>query len=171
MPYLIEVIIIFILLLTGIFVGFYHQIDMKSNDVNKSWRGIEKLLKLRETILKDFLDASPKFLENENNLFLQIREKMIQCKSSNDLQDIVDSSFQLSDYLERLISQISIQEDEGLKDFMDHLEEIENKITLSWYEYNTNIYDFNQWISRAPQKAIATILGIEALKYIIFEEE
>ena len=171
MSYLIGMIIGIVLLVTIIFSITYYFIIFRSDEIKKLWQGIMSLLNQRVLLLRNMMDRSADLLEVNCDLSTHIQEFIILNNSTESIQEIVDSSLQLSNAVEGLCHIISLHNDEDLRILANQLNEIESHLRELWNQYNYKVSVFNEWVSKFPMKRIAIMFGVRPYDYILLDDE
>lgn len=171
MAYYIEMLIVVVLLIIIFLVGFYNRMSKKNNDITCELRNIMQLFHSRNALAIELLDIASIYMIKDERLFNLIRDEIRLCKVSNETQELANHLFLLSEYIKELITSLPSRDHENVTNYIRQLEELEKQIQLSWYQYNKDVSAFNRWIHAFPQRIVASFLGVEKLKLILYKEE
>lgn len=171
MPYLIEIMIVIVLLMTIALSIMYFLIIARSDEIKKVWQSIILLLNQRVLLLRNIIDSSHHFNAENSDLLNSIKALIAQYKDKESMQEKVEHALLLSNEIEQLIDIISLQNDVSLEILASQLNELDNKLWQLWYQYNYKVSDFNEWVSKFPIKGIAIMFGIRRYDYILLDDE
>lgn len=171
MPYLIEIMIVIVLLMTIALSIMYFLIISRSDEIKKVWESIIILLNQRVLLLRNVIDSSHHFNAENSDLLNSIKALIVQYKDKENMQEKVEHALLLSNEIEQLIDDVSLQNDVSLQVLASQLNELDTNLWQLWYQYNCKVYEFNEWVSKFPIKGIAIMFGIRRYDYILLDDE
>lgn len=175
--FIIFTIVVIFLLIGGVFVSSYNNLQVLDEDINANWAQVENQLKRRNDLIPNFVATVKGYATHEKEVFTKVaeaRSKLAGSLSTKDVKAIGKDEKGLNSAMSRLLMIVERYPDlKANKSFIalqDELAGTENRLAVARRDYNESVKKLNALIRTVPTIIVATISGVKAREYFEVSE-
>jgi len=157
--------IIFILIFGGMFVGAKNKMVTMSEGVDGQWAQVENQLKRRNDLIPNLVSTVKGYAAHEKDIFVQIAEARSKLAGATNVKEKIDANNSLSSALARLLVVVerypNLKADSQFLNLQHELAGTENRIAVERMRYNELVKQYNIYIKKIPGSFFASIFKYE----------
>ncbi len=165
----IGVIILFILIVGGIFWGNYNSLVTKSQSIDAQWAQVETQYQRRYDLIPNLVNSVKGIMAQEQAVFSQIAEARTKYAGAKTTDEKAIASTGMDSAIARLLvimeNYPQLRSVETVTQLMDELSGTENRISVERRRYNTVVQEYNTSIKKVPTNLIASMFNFNEKEY------
>lgn len=165
----IGVVILFILIVGGIFWGNYNSLVTKSQSIDAQWAQVETQYQRRYDLIPNLVNSVKGIMAQEQAVFSQIAEARTKYAGAKTTDEKAVASSNMDSALSRLLvimeNYPQLRSVETVTQLMDELSGTENRISVERRRYNTVVQEYNTSIKKVPTNLIASMFNFNEKEY------
>ncbi len=171
------IILLIIVILIVWFISTYNRFIELRNVIEGEFSQIKVLLKQRADMINQLVEATRGYMRYEKSVLTKVTEMRSQIAkiSIEDIETIRKHESLFRDIFSRLIAVFErypeLKANEAIKELMDKISNIENKIAKQRMLYNENVVTYNIAVQTFPSMIVARLMGFRKLPLLEFEKE
>ena len=169
---LVQIILIIIILLVGIYIAIYNGLQKSRVFVDESWSQIDVQLKRRNDLIPNLVETTKGYAKHEKSTLedvVKLRDQLVNVPQG-DHEEAMKLSNQITDSLKSIFALAEAYPDlKANQNFLKLQEELtntENKIAYSRQLYNSSVASYDQKLLTFPSNLIAKIHGFTKIDYL-----
>jgi len=159
------VILVMLLLLVGYIISIYNQLVSLNRRVDQAKQNIDVLLKQRQDELTKLVDAAQEFMDQEEQVLLELTEARERAERADTPQEQADADqlvrTAMADFRARVEDYPELRSQENMMQFQQRITDIESQISDRREFYNEAVTRYNTRIAQFPYVIFARQLGFE----------
>jgi len=170
-----ELSIIVVLLVAGLFYYLYASIIKKRNRALESLSGIDVQFNMRFDLIPNILKVAKKFMEHEKSLLEDVTKLRTQVQSGynkqdrNEVQEHLQSVESLSSKMGQLMISVEdypdLTSNETMVQAMRTYNEVEANISAARRSYNASVTELNNTVQIFPGNLVASMINIKEMPF------
>lgn len=148
------VILVFALIVGGIFASYYNRFVSQNEAVNAAWAQVENQLKRRTDLIPNLVNSVKGYMTHEKEIFENIAEARAKLAGATTVEEKIDAYKGVESALSRLLAVVenypNLKAIESFNKLMDELAGTENRIAVERMRYNELVKTYNMSIKRFP---------------------
>ncbi|MBF8264442.1 MAG: LemA family protein [Dehalococcoidia bacterium] len=165
----IGVVILFILIVGGIFWGNYNSLVTKSQSIDAQWAQVETQYQRRYDLIPNLVNSVKGIMAQEQAVFSQIAEARTKYAGAKTTDEKAIASTGMDSAIARLLvimeNYPQLRSVETVTQLMDELSGTENRISVERRRYNTVVQEYNTSIKKVPTNLIASMFNFNEKEY------
>ena len=177
MDLILDIVIVLIITLVGVFIIIFNTLVMLRNNVRKAWANIDVLLQKRHDLIGRLVETVKGYMQYEKTLLVKITELRTSWVEvqEGDIQKKMNASNQITNTLKTLFANIenypNLKADETFQELQKAIIQIENEIADRREFYNDTVNEYNIKIKIIPYTFFSGLLKYEPLPFFQAPEE
>ena len=171
----IVIIAVVVLIVVGMFVGYYNQFVSQSEAIDAAWAQVENQLKRRNDLIPNLVNTAKGYMEYEKEVFTYVSDARGKLAQAQTIPEKIEAYQGLGSALGRLLAIAEAYPDlkanENFNRLMDELAGTENRIAVERMRYNEKVRDYNRSIKRLPGRFFASLYNRQPATYFEVPEE
>src|SRR3989344_4775385 len=150
---------------------FYNRLVASQQNVLEAWAGIDVQLKRRHDLIPNLVQVVQEYAKHEGQLFKHIaeeRSKALELPQS-DVSELSRVEKEIAIYLRSILaiaeSYPQLKANENFLKLQTELTETEDQIASARRIYNSNVADYNTFISTFPGNIVAGVVHFSPLPF------
>jgi LemA protein len=176
--FILDILIVFIITVIGIFVIIFNTLVMLRNNVRKAWANIDVLLQKRHDLIGRLVETVKGYMQYEKTLLVKItalRTSWTDAQEQDDVQKKMNTSNQITNTLKTLFANVenypALKADETFIELQKAITQMEDEIADRREFYNDTVNEYNIKIKIIPYLFFSGILKYERLPFFQAPEE
>ncbi|MCL5011590.1 MAG: LemA family protein [Candidatus Marsarchaeota archaeon] len=173
-----DIIIIFIIVIIGVFVIIFNTLVMLRNNVRKAWANIDVLLQKRHDLIGRLVETVKGYMQYEKTLLVKItalRTSWSDVQEQDDIQKKMDASNQITNTIKTLFADVenypNLKADETFMELQKAIIQMEDEIADRREFYNDTVNEYNIKIKIIPYAFFSGMLKYASLPFFQAPEE
>jgi len=160
---IILVAIIILLIIVGIFFGYYNRIIRYENRIDNSWAQIDVQLKRRADLIPNLMETVKGYMKHERETLESVTKARSAIMTAKTPQDSINADNMLTGALKTLFavaeSYPDLKANQNFLQLQDELTHTEDKISYARQHFNDSVLAFNNTIETFPGNIFARMMG------------
>ncbi len=161
----IVVLLVFVLVLFGQYVGVKNTLVTKNEAVKSAWSQVDIVLQRRADLIPNLVETVKGYAQQEQTVFGDIAKARSALLSAGTPQQKIAANQQLDGALGRLLVVVEnypqLKSNENFLRLQDELAGTENRIAVERKRYNDTLQDYNTYVQQFPNSIFAGWAGFK----------
>src|SRR5579859_5676641 len=157
------VLLVFVLVLFGQYVGVKNTLVQKNEAVKSAWSQVDVVLQRRADLIPNLVETVKGYAKQEQTVFGDIAKARSALLSASTPQDKISANGQLDGAIGRLLVIVEnypqLKSNENFLRLQDELAGTENRIAVERKRYNDTLQDYNTYVLQFPNSVYAGFTG------------
>jgi len=153
------ILIIFILIFGGMFVGAKNKLVRLNEEVDAKYAQVDNVLKRRNDLIPNLVETVKGYAIHEKDIFVQIAEARSKLAGAQTVSDKVDANNSISSALSRLLVIVErypdLKADKQFINLQYELAGTENRIAVERERFNEMVKQYNIYVKGFPGSMFA----------------
>jgi len=159
------VLLVFVLVLFGQYVGVKNTLVQKNEAVKSAWSQVDVVLQRRADLIPNLVETVKGYAKQEQTVFGDIAKARSALLSASTPQDKIAANGQLDGAIGRLLVIVEnypqLKSNENFLRLQDELAGTENRIAVERKRYNDTLQDYNTYVQQFPNSIFANWAGFK----------
>ena|SRR5579859_8158410 len=159
------VLLVFVLVLFGQYVGVKNTLVQKNEAVKSAWSQVDVVLQRRADLIPNLVETVKGYAKQEQTVFGDIAKARSALLSASTPQDKISANGQLDGAIGRLLVIVEnypqLKSNENFLRLQDELAGTENRIAVERKRYNDTLQDYNTYVQQFPNSIFANWAGFK----------
>ena len=159
------VLLVFVLVLFGQYVGVKNTLVQKNEAVKSAWSQVDVVLQRRADLIPNLVETVKGNAKQEQTVFGDIAKARSALLSAGTPQDKIAANGQLDGAIGRLLVIVEnypqLKSNENFLRLQDELAGTENRIAVERKRYNDTLQDYNTYVQQFPNSIFANWAGFK----------
>src|SRR5579859_7994910 len=159
------VLLVFVLVLFGQYVGVKNTLVQKNEAVKSAWSQVDVVLQRRADLIPNLVETVKGYAKQEQTVFGDIAKARSALLSAGTPQDKIAANGQLDGAIGRLLVIVEnypqLKSNENFMRLQDELAGTENRIAVERKRYNDTLQDYNTYVQQFPASVFASWAGFK----------
>ena len=161
----IVVLLVFVLVLFGQYVGVKNTLVTKNEAVKSAWSQVDIVLQRRADLIPNLVETVKGYAQQEQTVFGDIAKARSALLSAGTPQQKIAANQQLDGAIGRLLVVVEnypqLKSNENFLRLQDELAGTENRIAVERKRYNDTLQDYNTYVQQFPNSIFAGWAGFK----------
>lgn len=153
----------------GMYIHFYNDIKVTSNEIDAQMKQIDNILLRRHDLIPNLVNTVKGYAAHEKEIFTNLNNARNRMMEANTVQEKANASGELSAALNRLLMVVEnypqLKANEQFNRLMDSLEGTENRLAVERKRYNDLVKTYNTKIELFPGNIFAGMMSLTKKDY------
>src|SRR5579864_3726925 len=159
------VLLVFVLVLFGQYVGVKNTLVQKNEAVKSAWSQVDVTLQRRADLIPNLVETVKGYAKQEQAVIKEVTDARAALGGARTPQEKIQANGQLDTALSRLLVVVEnypqLKSNENFLHLQDSLEGTENRIAVERRKYNETVQRYNTDIELFPKNIAAAIFGFQ----------
>lgn len=172
---LLWILIIALIVVVGVFIGYYNKFVLLGNRIDNSLSQIDVQLRKRADLVPNLVDTVKGYVKHEKAMIEKVTEARKAMLGAADIKGRVKAGNQLQHALKSIFALAEnypdLKANQNFLQLQQELSAIEDKVAYSRQFYNDSILDYNNSVKVFPGTVFASMFNQKARPYLEIPEE
>ncbi|MCX8094140.1 MAG: LemA family protein [Candidatus Goldbacteria bacterium] len=167
-------ILIFAVIIGGIFISGYNSLVRYDESIKAAWSQVENVMQRRNDLIPNLVNSVKGYAKHEKEIFENVANARAALLGAKTIDEKVKATTALDSALGRLLAIAEnypqLQASKNFQALMDELSGSENRISVERRRYNEIVQNYNITVRKFPTNIIASMFGFKE-KQVYFKAE
>jgi LemA protein len=172
---LLWILIIALIVVVGVFIGYYNKFVLLGNRIDNSLSQIDVQLRKRADLVPNLVDTVKGYVKHEKAMIEKVTEARKAMLGATDIKGKMKAGNQLQHALKSIFALAEnypdLKANQNFLQLQQELSAIEDKVAYSRQFYNDSILDYNNSVKVFPGTVFASMFNQKQRPYLEIPEE